>query len=88
MRMVKEEAKKLIDQLPEEVTWDDIMYEIYVRKKIENALKAVEEGKVVPHEEVSPNGEVLDCLWKPFKSFKQLIRSDRNSCELGFDIVV
>ena len=31
---------------------DDIMYEIYVRKKIENALKAVEEGKVVSHEEV------------------------------------
>jgi predicted transcriptional regulator len=51
MGMVKDEAKKLIDQLPEEITWDDIMYEIYARKKIENALKAVEEGKVVSHEE-------------------------------------
>ncbi len=44
MSRVKDEAKKLIDQLPEEATWDDIMYEIYVRKKIENALMAVEEG--------------------------------------------
>jgi predicted transcriptional regulator len=52
MSTVRDEAKKLIDQLPEEATWDDIMYEIYVRKKIENALKAVEEGKVVSHEEV------------------------------------
>jgi hypothetical protein len=51
MSRVKDEAKKLIDQLPEEATWDDIMYEIYVRKKIENALMAVEEGKVVFHEE-------------------------------------
>lgn len=31
--MVKDEAKKLIDQLPEETTWDDIMYEIYARKQ-------------------------------------------------------
>ncbi|MGI6486843.1 MAG: hypothetical protein ACOX2B_00700 [Syntrophothermaceae bacterium] len=52
MSTVRDEAKKLIDQLPEEATWDDIMYEIYVRKKIENALKVVEEGKVVSHEEV------------------------------------
>lgn len=51
MSAVKDEAKKLIDQLPEETTWDDIMYEIYARKKIEDALKAVEEGKVVSHEE-------------------------------------
>jgi len=51
MSMVKDEAKKLIDQLPEDTTWDDIMYEIYARKKIENALKAVEKGKVVSHEE-------------------------------------
>lgn len=47
MSMVKDEAKKLIDQLPEEATWDDIMYEFYARKKIENALTAMEEGKVV-----------------------------------------
>lgn len=52
MSKLKDEAKKLIDQLPEETTWDDIMYEFYVRKKIENALTAVEEGKVVSHEEV------------------------------------
>ncbi|MDD2620324.1 MAG: hypothetical protein PHC92_06620 [Syntrophomonadaceae bacterium] len=51
MSMVKDEAKKLIENLPEEATWDDIMYEFYVRNKIENALRAVEEGKIISHEE-------------------------------------
>ena len=51
MSLVKDEAKRLIDQLPEETTWDDIMHEFYVRKKIDSALKAVEEGKIVSHEE-------------------------------------
>lgn len=52
MQVAKEEAKKLIDKLPEQATWDDIMYEFYVRKKLETALKAAEEGRVVSHEEV------------------------------------
>lgn len=52
MSPVKEEAKKLIDNLPDEATWDDLMYEIYVRQKIENGLKAVKEDKVISHEDI------------------------------------
>ncbi len=52
MSIAKEEAKKLIDKLPEHATWDDIMYELYVKKKIAVALKAAEEGQVISHEEV------------------------------------
>jgi predicted transcriptional regulator len=52
MSIIKEEAKKLIDKLPEQATWDDIMYEFYVKKKLSVALKAAEEGDVVSHEEV------------------------------------
>ena len=54
MITIKEEAKKLIDNLPddENLTWDDIMYEFYVRQKIELGLKAVDEGKVISHEEM------------------------------------
>jgi hypothetical protein len=51
MSSVKQEAKKLIDRLPDQATWDDIMYEFYVKKKIEVALKAAEEGCIVPHGE-------------------------------------
>lgn len=52
MSLVKEEAKMLINKLPDQATWDDIMYEFYVKKKLEVALKASEEGRVVSHEEV------------------------------------
>lgn len=51
MNIVKDEAKKLIDKLPDSATWDDIMYEFYVKKKITAGLKAAEEGRVVSHEE-------------------------------------
>jgi hypothetical protein len=52
MNMAKEEAKILIDRLSDQANWDDIMYEFYVRKKLDAALKAVEEGRVVSHAEV------------------------------------
>jgi hypothetical protein len=51
MDIIKEEAKKLIDKLPDQATWDDIMYEFYVKKKLSVALKAAEEGHVVSHKE-------------------------------------
>ena len=51
MNIVKDEARKLIDKLPDSATWDDIMYEFYVKKKIAAGLKAAEEGRVVYHEE-------------------------------------
>ncbi len=51
MSSVKEEAKKLIDRLPDQVTWDDIMYEFYVKKKIATGIKAAEKGRVISHEE-------------------------------------
>ncbi len=49
MNIVKEEAKKMIDRLPDNATWDDVMYELYVKKKIAAGLKAAEEGRVVSH---------------------------------------
>lgn len=51
MQTAKQAAKQIIDQLPDQASWDDIMYELYVKQKIEQGLKAVEEGRVVSHEE-------------------------------------
>jgi len=51
MAAIKEEAKKLIDILPDDATWDDLMYEIYVRQKIELGLKDIEDGNTVTLEE-------------------------------------
>ncbi len=52
MATVKEEARELIERLADEASWDDLMYEIYVRKKIAMGLEAAKAGKVVPHDEV------------------------------------
>lgn len=52
MPSVKEAARSIVDNLPEEATWDDLMYELYVKQKIEAGLKAAEEGRSVPHDEV------------------------------------
>jgi len=42
----------MIRNLPDEATWDDIMYELYVGQKIERGLRDGEEGRVVSQEEV------------------------------------
>jgi predicted transcriptional regulator len=52
MPTTKKQALEMIKKMPEQATWDDIMYEIYVRKKIEAGIKAADEGRVVSHDEV------------------------------------
>jgi predicted transcriptional regulator len=42
----------MIKQLPDEVSYDDIMAEIYFRQKVDKSLKQIDEGKVISHEEV------------------------------------
>ena len=49
MPTAKKQALDMVKQLPERATWDDIMYEIYVRKKIEAGTKAADEGRVLTH---------------------------------------
>ncbi|HXG66022.1 MAG TPA: hypothetical protein VNO70_13050 [Blastocatellia bacterium] len=43
---VKEEARRLIDRLPENITWDDLMHEIYVRQAIEKGIADSAAGRV------------------------------------------
>lgn len=49
---VKVEARRLVEELPENATWDDLMYRIYVRQAIEAGLEDSEAGRVVSVEEV------------------------------------
>ena len=37
-RLMKDEAHQLVDNMPENSTWDDLMHEIYVRQIIEEGL--------------------------------------------------
>ncbi len=43
--MEKNEAHKMIDRLPANATWDDLMREIYVREAIERGLGDSKEGR-------------------------------------------
>jgi len=52
MATPKQAAKELIEHLPDQASWNDIMYELYVKQKIEAGVKAVAEGRTVPHAEV------------------------------------
>jgi hypothetical protein len=52
MSTVKEQAREVVDTLPEGATWDDVMYAIYVRQKIEAGIKDGELGNVVSQDEV------------------------------------
>ncbi len=52
MSTVKEQALHLIESLPQSCSWDDIIYEMYVKKKIEIGLEAAREGRIVSHAEV------------------------------------
>lgn len=49
---VKEEARRLLDELPENATWDDLMYQIYVRQAIDSGLQDSEAGRTLDVKEV------------------------------------
>jgi hypothetical protein len=49
---VKEEARRLVDRLDDDATWEDLMYEIYVRQAIERGLADSDAGRTVSVEQI------------------------------------
>jgi len=50
--IAKQQVFELIEDLPDELDIDEIMYRLYVRQKLETAEKDVREGRIISHEEV------------------------------------
>ena len=50
MQSAKQAAKQIIDSLPEQASWDEIMYKLYTKQKIEKGLEAIEKKRTVSHE--------------------------------------
>jgi hypothetical protein len=48
----KEDAHKLVDQLPPNATWDDLMHEVYVREAIEKGFDDSRAGRTKDVSEV------------------------------------
>lgn len=49
---IRDEARQLVDQMPDDATWDDVLYQVYVRQSIEAGLEDIREGRVVSSDEV------------------------------------
>ncbi|PKN77379.1 MAG: hypothetical protein CVU52_00725 [Deltaproteobacteria bacterium HGW-Deltaproteobacteria-10] len=50
--IIKEEAHKIIDQMPAGATWDDLIHEIYVREVIELGLADSKAGRTKDVQEI------------------------------------
>jgi predicted transcriptional regulator len=49
---VKKRALRMMRDLPKSSSWDDVMYRIYVRQKIEAGLADVAAGQIHSHEAI------------------------------------
>jgi hypothetical protein len=61
MSTAKEEARKLIDGLPDDATWEDVQHQVELRQKIEEARQQIASGESFSTEEVKARlGEWLE----------------------------
>ena len=52
MATAKQDARKILDSLPEEASLEDIQYHLYVLQRIHHGREDVEAGRVVTQDEV------------------------------------
>ena len=51
MVATKQEAQKMIQNLPDDCTYKDIQYHLYVVEKIKNGIHRAQKGEVSSHKE-------------------------------------
>ena len=49
---VKDEARRIVEELPDDASWDDLMYRIYVRQAIDAGLRDSQAGRTLDVKEV------------------------------------
>jgi predicted transcriptional regulator len=49
---VKEEAKRLIDELPENATWEQLVETLELQRAVQEGVDDLDAGRVLSHEEV------------------------------------
>lgn len=50
---VKQTAHELIDRLPENASWDDVVYEMVTRREIERGLADSDANRTTPVEDIT-----------------------------------
>lgn len=51
-KTTKEKAYQLLEKLPDSATWEDLMYQIYVRQAIEAGIRDSDKGRTIDVKEV------------------------------------
>ena len=54
MATAKEEIRKMLDTLPDDASWEDVQYSIYVRERVERGRQEAD-GEKVPEQESWPS---------------------------------
>ena len=49
---IKEEARRLVENLGDDATWDNLMYQIYVRQTVDAGLEDSQSGRTIDLQEV------------------------------------
>ena len=52
LKPIKEDIIKLIQDLPDDATLEDIQYHLFVKQKLLRAEEQIKAGETIPHEEV------------------------------------
>lgn len=52
---IREVAHRIIDELPKGATWADLMMEVYIRQRMDEGIRDLEEGRSVTTEELRKN---------------------------------
>jgi len=52
MATVKEDVLRLVQALPDDVSLEDVMEELYFKAQVDEGLRQLDEGHGIPHEEM------------------------------------
>ena len=52
MRATKEQVIELVKAMPDNVTVEDVMEELYFKLQVDQGLAQLDQGESIPHEEV------------------------------------
>ncbi|HJQ39245.1 MAG TPA: hypothetical protein VKB93_19065 [Thermoanaerobaculia bacterium] len=50
--IAKEEVRRLLDTLPDDASYEDIQYHIYVQQKIDRGIEASDRGDFISDDEI------------------------------------
>ena len=57
MQSAKETVREILDNLPQDSTYEDIVYEIYVKKNIEISKEQFKNGEIIPEDQMNKRFE-------------------------------